>query len=51
MDRILRFWLVFALLMAAVEVSYAIAACDAVAGFDYREAKNARSEKNGTKVT
>src|SRR5215468_11134730 len=39
MGRIVRFWLVFGLLMAAIEVSYAIAACDAVAGFDYRGAK------------
>src|SRR5262249_31955684 len=39
MGRILRFWLALGLLMAAMEVSDAIAACDAVAGFDYRGAK------------
>jgi hypothetical protein len=39
MGRILRFWLIFGLLMTAIEVSYAVAACDAVAGFDYRGAK------------
>ena len=39
MGRILGFWLIFGLLMTAVGVSDAVAACDAVAGFDYRGAK------------
>lgn len=39
MGRILCLGLISGLLITAVEVSYVVAACDAVAGFDYRGAK------------